>query len=135
MSDQNDDGVTELCNGGVAVISPTKDGGVLAGFYTRGIPGTGRMAADEWDAFVAAGNRALGRTAKERRPITHADAAIVQVRAAAACNVRTEDVEVAIESDGSTTIIVNETPMFADEVHALARAGIHAGRNGWEIEA
>ena len=69
----SDEGQIELASGALAVVAPTKEGGVLVGFYVRGIPGPGRMTADEWDAFKAMVDRALGREAKARRPITRAD--------------------------------------------------------------
>ena len=68
-----DEGQIELASGALAVVAPTKEGGVLVGFYARGIPGPGRMTADEWNAFVAAGNRVLGREASRASDATRVD--------------------------------------------------------------
>jgi len=52
-----------LGRGDRAAVAPVDDGRVVVGFY--GADGTPvhpvRFTADEWDAFFAAGNKALGR--------------------------------------------------------------------------
>ena len=68
-----DEGQIELASGTFAVVAPTREGSVLVGFYARGIPGPGRMTADEWAAFKAMVDRALGREVKARRPIARED--------------------------------------------------------------
>ncbi len=69
-----DDGRKPVCNGGEvalvnhgdrAVVPPAGPGQILAGFYSlKGERVPGRLTADEWDAFVALGNAALGRPAR-----------------------------------------------------------------------
>lgn len=63
-----DEGQIELASGTLAVVAPTKEGGVLVGFYARGILGPGRLTADEWDAFKAMVDREFGQEATVSDP-------------------------------------------------------------------
>ena len=66
MNEKNDDGTVRLSHrGDLAALSPTSDGRLLVGFYDANMTAAhpAQFTPDEWDAFVAAGNRAFGREA------------------------------------------------------------------------
>lgn len=86
------------------------------------------FTADEWDALYAAGNRALGRHApKARRLIVQED----RPRIAAALGCFDDVVRIV----APRTIETCGSALWAEEIRALAQAGIHEGLAGWEIES
>ena len=129
-----DEGQIELASGTFAVVAPTREGSVLVGFYARGIPGPGRMTADEWAAFKAMVDRALGREVKARRPIAREDESHVAEIVA-----REYGGKLSLGWDANgLRMIGGVTSMGAERVGLAAilqHGGIFPGALYWEIEA
>ena len=137
----SDDGQIELASGTLAVVAPTKEGNVLVGFYARGIPGTARMTADEWDAFKAIGDRAFGREARKAyRLATVSDDTKARGIVASVLGLPTMYVSLRygpgmLSSIGIDCGSSGDRGLSKPEVAALEAAGLRRGARGWEIEA